>query len=60
MGHNKKMSIASSEEKSQNESYIMDENNLLVPKSKQTPNNKEVDFFNDRDYYKIFLETSKE
>ena len=44
---------------------MLDENNLLVPKSKmvdkETPTNATaVDFFNDRDYYKIFLETSKE
>ena len=68
MGQTKRLSIVSSDERSdtdRNNSYIMDDNNLLVPKSqmqdKETPtNNNAVDFFNERDYYKIFLETSKE
>ena len=50
----------------QDKTFEYDENNLLVPKAKMidanasAKNENKVDFFNDRDYYKIFLETSKE
>lgn len=39
-----------------------DEKNKLVPKPSSTKSAEKggVDFFNERDYYKIFLETSKE
>lgn len=67
MGQTKRMSVVSSKSSDDGDkSYVLDENNLLVPKSKMqnvnTPSaaGKDVDFFNDREYYKIFLETSKE
>ena len=67
MGRTRGLSIISSEEKSgdsdPDRSYVMDEKtNLLIPKNttEEVASGNKVDFFNDRDYYKIFLETSKE
>ena len=60
------MSIVSSEEDQKptsggNSSKLIDVNHQrTVSKNMNDKSSGGVDFFNDRDYYKIFLETSKE
>lgn len=65
------MSIVSSEEdpfKDKNESGYVEQPKLIDARRNTKSGNNDtsqntsgkVDFFNDRDYYKIFLETSKE
>jgi len=62
MGQTRGMSIVSeSDEEVKMQTAPSSENSKLLIETKQ--NNKkstDVDFFTDRDYYKIFLETSKE
>ena len=52
------MSVFSAEGKT-DENVHTEKSKLITTSGNQDVNNS-VDFFNDRDYYKIFLETSKE
>ena len=65
MGQTRGMSIVSSEEDLKASKRLSEKDGKLIGRSdtgktENTNNSREVDFFNDRDYYKIFLETSKE
>ena len=71
MGQTRGMSIVSSEEdlrKSNPGGQDTDkliktrggDTNNTISASTDNTKSRDVDFFNDRDYYKIFLETSKE
>ena len=61
MGQTKRMSIISSEgELEEDKSSVAKDPRLIHPQSPAADTSGNVDFFNNRDYYKIFLETSKE
>lgn len=57
MGQTKGLSFVSNEE--EKKSPKASEDTRLIPQS-PTNEGQNIDFFTDRDYYKIFLETSKE
>ena len=65
MGQTRGMSIVSSEEDLHASKRLSEKDSKLIGNSESNKTDaanrsRDVDFFNDRDYYKIFLETSKE